>query len=136
MKYINKDEVIQMFESGRTITEIARHFNVTRHTIMTHCDKWGYDYGKKKYITGKWDATDLNYDLDDEAVVRLVVAIVNTAVFDYKKHYKNYQTTIVEERFFTSDWFDTLMMMCDSDISGEEIMKRIRMEIYDEKTNV
>lgn len=130
MLNLDYDTIKRMFESGMSITDVSRELNISKVSIMRYCDRWGYDYGKQNYITGKWDVDiSLDYELDDNGAEQLVTAIVKCALDDYKRHYERYETTIAEEHFFNSDWFHDLMQMCDTDISGEELMKRVRMEV-------
>lgn len=132
MLNLDYDIVRGMFESGMTITAVSRELGVSKNSIMAYCERWGYDYGKQRYNTGRWDADiTLDYELNDEGIEMLITAIVKCAVKDYAQHYKSYTSTLPEERFFMSDWFSDLMQMCEADVSGEELMKRVRMEIYD-----
>ena len=133
MLNLEYETVKKLFDSGMTISEVAKACNTTRVSIMHYCDQWGYDYGKRQYITGRWDLdVNLDYEIVDPALKQLVSAIIAQAVKDYRRHYKLYESTLPEELFFRSEWFSELTIALDFDIDGEKLMKQIRMEI-DEK---
>lgn len=122
---IDYERVKGLYEQGRSIKSIARECGISYYRMVIQCEEWGFH--RQPYQKGKWDVDiPLDYELCDEGVERLVSAIIESAINDFIRKSRRGEETLLEERFFHSDWFLDLCSVTPMDIDRDRVMEIVQ----------
>ena len=122
---IDYEQVKELYEQGHSIKSIARECGISYYRMVIQCEEWGFY--RQPYQKGKWDADiPLDYELCDEGMERLVSAIIESAINDFIRKRRRGDETLLEERFFHSDWFSDLCSVTPMDIDSDKVIEIVK----------